>query len=163
MKLLSHRKWRYWKQDQRPDTTPRPSGETADQKPPEGALFPKIHLLLLTRKSPPPTEYIAYFLSESFFPFVLSSAALSQVSVGADFWGHKDSFYSSHLKNNFLCHLFGLLFWGRRFPPQPALDSPSLLQRSRPAAYKCLKKSLLLLDPKPPQSLAELKDERSKT
>lgn len=139
--MLSHRKWRYWKQDQRPDTTPRPSGETADQKPPEGALLPKIHLLLLTRKSPPTTGYTAYFLFESFFPFVLSFAALSQVSVGADFWGHKDSFYSSHLKNNFRCHLFSLPFWGGRwFSPQPGFDGPSLLKRSRPAAYKCLKK-----------------------
>lgn len=123
----------------------------------------KIHLLLLTRKSPPPTGYIAYFLFESFFPFVLYFAALSQVSVGADFRGHKDSFYSSHLKNNFLCHLFGFLFLGRRFPPQPGLDCPSLLQHSHSVAYKCFKKrSRLLLDPKPLQSLAELKDVHSK-
>lgn len=162
MNLLTRRKWRYWKQDQRPDTTPRRS-ETADQKPPEGALFPKIHLLLLTSKSPPPTGYIAYFLFESFFPFVLSFLLhLVKCRLEQIFEDTKTPFYSSHLKNNFLCHLFGLLFLGRRFPPQPGLDGLSLLQQSRPAAYKCLKKSVLFSAPKPPQSLAKLKDKRSK-
>lgn len=107
MTLLLHRKWRYWKQDQRPDATPRPSGETTDQK----LLFPKIHLLLLIRKSPPPTGYIAYLLFESFFPFVLSYVALLQVSVGADFWVHKSSFYSSHLKNNFVPFVCFAFWW----------------------------------------------------
>lgn len=83
-----------------------------------------------------PLGILHIFFFESFFPFVLSFAALSQVSVGA----HKDSFYSSHLKNNFRCHLFCLLFLGRRFSSQPGLNGPSLLQQSHSAAYKCLKK-----------------------
>lgn len=94
-------------------------------------------------ESPPPIEYTVYFLFESFFPFVLSLAAFSQVSVGTDFWGHKGSFYSSHLKNNFLCHLFGFPF----FLEEEAVSSTArvgqllpFLQPSRPATYKCLKK-----------------------
>lgn len=95
-------------------------------------------------ESPPPIGYTAYFLFESFFPFVLSLAAFSQVSVGTDFWGHKGSFYSSHLKNNFLCHLFGFpfFFWRRRQFSSTARIGQLLpfLQPSRPATYKCLKK-----------------------
>lgn len=142
----------------RPDTMPRPSGETADQKLP----FPKIHLLLLTRKSPHPIGYIAYLPFESFFPFVLYFAVVSQVSVGAAFWIHKGSFYSSHLKNNFLCHLFGLLFWGRWFRPQPELDGPSLLRQSAPQLINVsFQKKASSLQSKPRQSLAELNEEHS--
>lgn len=64
------------------------------------------------------------------FPLLhLVKCQLEQISENT-----KTPFYSSHLKNNFLCHLFGLLFLGRRFPPPPGLDGPSLFSAESPCS-----------------------------
>lgn len=90
-------------------------GETADEKVPERIFFPpKDFFFLLTSKFPPPTRHMTSFLLEPFFPFVLFLVHLlncNQVLEHTFEDTKTPFFYSSGLKNNFLCHLFGLLFF----------------------------------------------------
>lgn len=133
------------------------SGSEASRR----SSFPPKYIFPCSPENPLlPLGTLRTFLFESFFPFVLSLFSFwvkrSQV-LEQTFEDTKAPFYSSLLKNNFLCHLFGLLFLGRQFPPQPGLDGPSLLQRSRPATYKCLKKEPPSLQSKTTSKLGRVK------
>ena len=159
LKLQWRREWCHGKQDQHPDATPRPSGEASHQKPPEGVLFPKISFS--AHQKIPSSHWVHCVLSVLSLSFHLSCFLLHLVECRLEqiFEDTKAPFTVAIWKITF-CAIYLVCFFGGEMGGASFLRSlgwtasPSL-QRSRPAAYKCLKEGLLLLVPKPPQSLAE--------
>ena len=123
--------------------------------------FPPRNTSSAAHQKTPSSHWVhSVLLSDSFFPFVLSFSALRF------FEDTKTPFTVAIWKITFcaIC-LVSLSFFreGEAVSSAAGVGRPLPCATERPAAYKCLKKTLQLFDPKPPQSLAQLKDKRSKT